>query len=186
MVKGNTGTEGNKWLWIWGCSCSQLPFTHGQTSHFVDKPMPGVQRHWKLPPSLQPAQGRGKVSHTCTVPNPSLPSVERFLVTLCPQKISHIHLFKEERLEVWVITLSLFPFSLSVSLCLSVSLSKNGESIDCPCGDVREVAIVTLGTKVELWNYCIAPNAWSKFLIPVHQVMLTDLNLSWNLTPCVS
>lgn len=183
MVKGNTGTEGSKWLWIWGCSCSQLPFTQGQTSHFVDKLMPGVQRHWKLPPSLQPAQGRGKVSHTCTVPNPSLPSMESFLVTLCPQKTSHIHLLKEERLEVWVSN----AFSLSIlSLCLSVSLSKDGESIDCPCGDVREVAIVTLGTKVELWNYCIAPNAWSKFLIPVHQVMLTHLNPSWYLTPRVS
>lgn len=49
-----------------------------------------------------------------------------------------------------LVTFSLSSFSLSVSLCLSVSLSKNGESIDCPCDDVREVAIVTLGTKVEL------------------------------------
>lgn len=59
--------------------------------------------------SIIPAgSGQGRVSYTCTVPvpglrcsaEPSLPSTECFLVTLDPQKISHISLFKEERLQI--------------------------------------------------------------------------------------
>lgn len=65
-----------------------------------------------------------------------------------------------------LVTFSLSSFSLSVSLCLSVSLSKNGESIDCPCDDVREVAIVTLGTKVELWNYLYSPQCMEQIPNP--------------------
>jgi len=38
----------------------------------VDKLVPGMQSHGKLPPSLQAAQGRGKVSHTCTALIPGL------------------------------------------------------------------------------------------------------------------
>lgn len=60
------------------------------------------------------------------------------------------NIYKKKKDLTELVTISLSSFSLSVSLCLSVSLSKNGESIDCPCDGVREVAIVTLSTKVEI------------------------------------
>ncbi|KAJ7408699.1 Partitioning defective 3 like protein [Willisornis vidua] len=37
--------------------------------------------------------------------------------------------------------------------------SKNGESIDCPCDDIREVAIVTLGTKHHIFSSYIVIQA---------------------------